>query len=283
MKITRDLRHPDDPFRDFCQWDYDPVAAPTGTTLRQSAFLLHSLALTPHGDPLAEAFGRIRDRWGAFNTVWGVKSAPGELSWELYFYDYDRKDRRHGIAALCDCLPGLVAPELAPALALADRWPWFMFSVEFDAQSLTGGIASVDLYFEGSGGTISAGLSQVWDGRRRRPKNDYRFYRSRDDRARILQDLADLPTLPDPLAPGCYDEEIFVISRKSHASAVYFSRVPAAQTLRFARETGFCPALSDALAADAAALAPYRFDLGVDFNGGPDGSLIRRSAIYGIF
>lgn len=277
MKLTRALRHSDDPFRDFCQWEYDPVTAPTPITLRQSAVLLHSLALTPNGDQMAETLGRIRDRWGALNTVWGIKSAGGRLSWELYFYDYDRARRRHGIAALCDCLPGLVAPELARA----DRWPWFMFSVEFTVQS-PANIASVDLYFEATGGTVSAGLSQIWDGRRRRPKNDYCFYRSQHDRARILRDLSDLPNLPDPLAPGCYDEEIFVISRKSHASAVYFSRVPVAQTLRFARDTGFCPALTDAIAADATALAPYRFDIGVDYIAGPDGSQIRRSAIYGI-
>lgn len=277
MTLTRAPHRRNDPFRDFCQWDYDPVALPTADTLQQSALLVQSLALAPEGAALAEIFGRIRDCWGPFNTVWGVKSANGTLSWELYFYDYARCDRRLGIAALRDCLPGLILPELAEA----DAWPWFMFSVEFDANALRG-ITSVDLYFEADGGTISAGLSEVWDGQKRRAKNDYRFYRSSPDRADILRDLDDLPPLPGPLSPGRYGEEVFVISRKSHSSAVYFSRVDVTETLRFARETGFCPGLTAALAADAAALAPFRFDLGVDY-GVQGGSFIRRSAIYGVF
>lgn len=279
MTLTRSLRQPDDPFRDFCQWDHDPVTAPNAQTLRQSAFLLHALDQTPGGDRLAAIFGRIQDRWGAFNTVWGVKSTEGVLSWELYFYDYDRLDRRLGIAALQDCLPQLVAP----GLAAADAWPWFMFSVEFDTETANAGITSVDLYFEHEGGTISAGLSEVWDGTVRRPKNDYRFYRSAPDRAEILRDLSGLPPLPGPLQPGRYDEEVFVTSRKSHSSAVYFSRVPVRKTLQFAKETGFNAPLTAALAADAASLAPYRFDLGINYSLQSIGSLIHRSAIYGVF
>lgn len=280
MTLTRSLRQPDDPFRDFCEWDYTPVTAPDTETLRQSAFLLNALAQTPEGDHLAAVFGRIQDRWGAFNTVWGVKSTGGALSWELYFYDYARIDRRLGIAALQECLPELVAP----GLAAADQWPWFMFSVEFDATTVgSAGIASVDLYFDHEGGTISAGLSEVWDGSTRRRKNDYRFYRSFPDRTEILRDLSSLPPLPSPMQPGRYEEDVFVMARKSHSSAIYFSRVPVWQTLKFAEDTGFSLPLTAALEADAAALAPYLFDLGIDYSVQAGESLIRRSAIYGIF
>jgi len=276
MTLRREAFQAGDKFRDFCLWEYDPATAPRGDTLRQSALLAASLDMVPEGAALADAFGRIRRRWGAFETVWGIKSAPTGLSWELYFYDYDRDARRNGIAALCDCLPGLCAP----SLAAADDFPWFMFSVEFNAATLSGqSIPSVDLYFEGEGGTISAGLSEVWDGKTRTPKNDYRFYRSGPDRAAVLRDLADLPALPAPLAPGRYDEEVFVISRKSHSSAVYFSRADVAATLRFAQEAGFHPGLTEILVGDLPRLAPYRFDLGVDYNA--EG--LRRSAIYGVF
>jgi len=277
--LIRAIRQPDDPFRDFCQWDYDPVTTPPPDTLQQAALLAHSLDLTPEGTRLAEIFGRIRQKWQPFNTVWGVKSAAGQVSWELYFYDYDRAGRRNGIAALQDCLPDLFATDLSKADAL----PWFMFSVEFDAATLTKGIASVDLYFEAEGGTISAGQSEIWDGAQRLTKNDYRFYHGIAHRAQIKQDLRDLPPLPAPLSSGRYGEEVFVISRKSHSNAVYFSRVTTQDTLRFARETGFHSGLTEALAKDAGMLAPYRFDLGVDYLAGPSQGLLRRSAIYGIF
>lgn len=277
--LTRALRQPDDPFRDFCQWDYDPVTPPPPGTLQQAAFLAHSLDMAPECARLSEIFGRIRQKWQPFNTVWGVKSTAGQLTWELYFYDYDRAQRRCGIAALQDCLPDLFATDLSSADAL----PWFMFSVEFDATVLTSGISSVDLYFEAEGGTISAGQSEIWDGKQRIAKNDYRFYHGAAHRMQIEHDLRDLPPLPAPLAPGRYDEEVFVISRKSHSNAVYFSRVTTQDTLCFARETGFHAGLVDALAKDADTMTPYRFDLGIDYLAGPSQGLLRRSAIYGIF
>ena len=280
MKMNQAFRRHDDPFRDFCQWDYEPVVVPEKTTLQQSAVLLKSLPDSLVGRRLLSIFTRIQACWGEFNTVWGIKSTDGILSWELYFYDYGRDDRRLGISDLAKCLPELVAP----GLAAGDRWPWFMFSVEFDSTALkTGEIGSVDLYFEHEGGTISAGVSEVWDGKLRQRKNDYRFYRSALDRAELLKDLCDLPSLPEPLAPGRYDEEIFVISRKAISSAVYFSRVDVRRTLQFAHENGFSPALTEFLTADAGALAPYRFDLGIDFSVQSGKSVVRRSAIYGIF
>ena len=308
MKMNRAFRRHDDPFRDFCQWDYEPVVVPEKTTLLQSAVLLKSLPDSLAGRRLLSIFTRIQACWGEFNTVWGIKSTDGIVSWELYFYDYGRDDRRLGISDLAKCLPELVAP----GLAAGDRWPWFMFSVEFDSTTLKTGeigsvdlyfeheggtirnssadsasfmfkIGSVDLYFEHEGGTISAGVSEVWDGKLRQRKNDYRFYRSALDRAELLKDLCDLPSLPEPLAPGRYDEEIFVISRKAISSAVYFSRVDVRRTLQFAHENGFSPALTEFLKADAGALAPYRFDLGIDFSVQSGKSVVRRSAIYGIF
>lgn len=277
--LAREAYRPGDPFRDFCLWDYDPVQPPSDGALRQSAVLTQSLTLVPQGDRLAAIFGRIRARWGAFNTVWGIKSSGKGLTYELYFYDYNRTARRLGIADLVDCLPGLWPRDLARA----DDWPWFMMSVEFDPDRLEGGIGSVDLYFEATGGTISAGESRTWDGQVLRPKNDYRFYRSAADRRQILTDLEAMPPLPAPLIPGRYGEEVFVVSRKAHGSGAYFSRVSAAETLRFARETGLHPGVTSALAADLARLSSHRFDLGIDYDAGDGRGRLARAAIYGVF
>ncbi len=265
-----------DLFRDFCQWDYAPPSPPAQGTLRQAALLWQSLAPLPHGAALTGMFHAIRDCVGPFGTVWGIKSGPAGLTWELYFYDYDRDARRIGLAALSASLPGLFAPGLTDA----DRWPWFMASIEFDATTVASGrIGQVDLYFEAEGGTISAGVSEVWDGRARRAKNDYRFYRSVEDRDLLLQDLAKVPPLPAPFAPGRYGEEVFVISRKAVSSAAYASRVGIDGTIAFAEETGFDPSLARFLRRHRDGFAPYLFDLGIDYR---DGRLLR-SAIYGIF
>lgn len=267
---------PDDLFRDFCQWDYIPAAPPDSETLRQASVLWHSLSLVPCGGRLQEMFHTIRHIKGPFRTVWGVKSSEQRLSWELYFYDYDRECRTVGLAALGRCLPGL----LAPGITYADRWPWFMASVEFDCETIgSDRVAPVDLYFEADGGTISAGQSFIWDGLTRQMKNHYRFYRRVADRQTLRRDLVMVPPLPQDFAPGRFDEEIFVIARKRAAEGAYFSRVNAAATLEFAVKTGFHPSIVAFLEQHQAALAPFLFDTGIDYRDG----ILLRSAIYGVF
>jgi hypothetical protein len=84
---------PSDKYRDYCLWDYAPVA-PTEGKLRQASLLWHSFAALAAPRRLRDMVEAVRRALGPFATVWGVKRIGESFSWELYFYDYDRLARR---------------------------------------------------------------------------------------------------------------------------------------------------------------------------------------------
>lgn len=270
---------PSDPYRDFCLWDYDPVTTPGPGALRQSALLERSLALAPDAPGLARLFGQIRDAWGRFNTVWGVKWTALGPTWEFYFYDYARRDRRLGVADLMRAVPGL----FPPGFAAPDDLPYFMFSVELGpAQGRPGAppLAEVDLYLPGTGGTVSAGVAHAWNGRALRRKNSYEFFQSAADRAAILARLEAFGPLPGWLMPGVWGEEVFVLSEKPASRACYLSRVPVAAARALCMQTDVPAAMTDALT--EAGHGAQRFDLGFDMVDGPKGPRIVKVGLYGI-
>jgi hypothetical protein len=281
MTILKKGQRPNEfPFRDFCLWDYSAATVPDSDTLSQHSILVDAAHLCGDGKQLTKIFGRLQEIWGPGNTVWGIKSDHETLSFELYFYDYARSMRRLGIIDLSRCLPDLISTPLCNA----DIRDWFMASIELNHLTAHNNkVDKIDLYFESDGGTISAGVSETWDGRTYRAKNDYRFYRSREDRDVLIKDMSEIPPIPDPFFPGCYNEEIFVLSRKLHGTGVYFSRVNADQTLSFLKDSGFSSPITSQFANDLKKYSPYLFDLGIDYITSDGKSYLRRSAIYGIF
>jgi hypothetical protein len=279
-KLYRGLRSDNIPFRDFCLWDYTAQHRPISITLHQHSLLFDATELCDDSSFLQEIFGRIQEFWGPGNTVWGIKSEQEKLSFELYFYDYDRVNRRLGMKALASCLSDVMHLDVAEI----DARPWFMASVEIDSKIANGRfIDSLDLYFEGEGGTIGAGVSEVWDGKIFQSKNDYQFFRRHEDGNLVDACLKKLNPLPSPFKPGRYNEEIIVLSRKRRGTGVYFSRVSAENTLEFMRETKFSRRLTECFARDIACYQPYLYDVGIDYSVVGGESLLRRSAVYGVF
>lgn len=278
--LCRGLRTDDIPFRDFCLWDYAVEQTPNPNTLYQHSLLFDATELCGDSAFLQEIFGRIQAFWGPGNTVWGIKSEQGYLSFELYFYDYDRASRRLGMKDLAICLSDIMQLDLGDV----DTRPWFMASVEIDSLvAKKKVIHSLDLYFESDGGTIGAGVSEVWDGKDYQKKNDYQFFRRKEDAHLVDACLRELNPMPAPYMPGRYNEDIIVLSRKLRGTGVYFSRVNAADTLRFMSETKFSKSLIECFERDIAGYQPYLYDLGIDYIVSGGESVLRRSAVYGVF
>lgn len=269
------LSRPSDPSRDFCQWPYSPAATPAPGALRQSAILFHALTLMPDGPALLATVLRIRAFWGRFNTVWGLKFADGRLGLELYFYDYERAGRQTKVSAFLRTFPDL----FAPSFTLDDAVPFFMFSIEFDAErpSAPAPLTTLDLYTDGFGGTTSAGLCHAWDGTSLTFKNIYRFYDSNLDRAEILAAMAasartsQIKTMPPEFCPGACQEEIFVFAQKRSSDCVYFSRIGIEATLNLCAKLQIHPALLEYMTRQKLNLAHHLYDVGIDYTVSPAG------------
>ena len=281
---------PSDPARDFCQWPYDPPLQPAPGALRQSAILFHALTLMPNAPALLAVVLRIRAFWGRFNTVWGLKSADGRLGLELYFYDYDRAERRTKISSFLNAFPDL----FAPSFTIDDGIPFFMCSIELNAEDsglleARTHMTTIDLYTDGFGGTTSAGLCHAWDGVSLTLKNIYRFYESHPDRAEITSAMAasartsQIKKLPPELCAGAWQEEIFVFAQKRTSDCVYFSRIKIQAVRDLCAKFAFPPEIIGFLADQDANLAHHLFDVGIDYTVSSGGdALPAKAGLYGL-
>jgi hypothetical protein len=271
---------PSDPFRDFCQWDYTPARPAAQGDLRQAALLAAVLERLPEGARLLGLMRRIQSFWGLFNTVWGLKSAAGGPELELYFYDYARTHRRKRLTDFVHAFPDL----FAAGSAVPEDLPFFMASIDIPLAHASDRIASVDLYTDGTGGTVSAGICHRWDGQSLHQKNHYRFYRSPADLRAIEADLQESQGhLPAMLRPATWAEQIYVVAQKEQGDGVYLSRLGIDQTLGLTSAMGLHPEILSALRNLRDRLTRHLFDVGVDHTlterGTPE---IRKVGLYGL-
>lgn len=275
---------PGDPARDFCQWPYDRPCPPGPAALRQSALLFDAVSRWPDGPRILNLLERIKAHFGPFNTVWGLKSAgAGDLlDLELYFYDYDRAERRHTLRDVAHALPDLLPLPVADL----DAVPFFMWSVELRSNAAPP--AQIDLYTDGFGGTASGGICHAWDGQDLALKNIYHFFETAEDAARIETALASsartarLMPGPDWMTPGAWGEQIFVFAQKRTSDAIYLSRLSTVATRSLCRKAGFPDWLTERMAADADALDHHLWDVGLDYQEDAGTARLVKAGLYGL-
>src|SRR5208337_4021584 len=90
-----------DRYADYCLWDYPPVRPPAGK-LRCANLLWRALEEAGAGEAMRAACEALRRGLGPFQTVFGVKQIGGRLSFEFYFYDYARLERRVSITRVLE-------------------------------------------------------------------------------------------------------------------------------------------------------------------------------------
>ena len=280
--MTR-LTRPSDPARDFCQWPYPRPAEPAVGALRQEAILFDIIGYDSRFATLSQRLQAIQELAGRFNTVWGIKSDGSALGLELYFYDYDRQDRGLSVARIADAVPGLIDP----MIRVPDQVPYFMWSVEPDLASARPA-ASVDLYCNGFGGTISGGISYSVDRGGAELKNTYHFFDAISDGDAIVNALTANPrfpgfnAFPDFLHPGKAREAIYVVSIKRNRDAVYLSRVSVSATLALLDACAITTPLRNYLSTFEAELRHHLFDVGVDYEVRNGAVQVAKVSLYGL-
>lgn len=277
---------PSDPLRDYCQWSYPPIAAPAVGALRSSAPLYHSFKFAGVSERMLAFCDRLVERVGKFNTVWGVKFAAGKISWEFYFYDYHRMDRRFGIRDFLAAAQGL----LTVNVPVADAHPYFMFSVEIGAAHIDdrAQIDQIDLYIGNPGSAVSSGICYGLSQRGMELRNFYFFFNvaahGKDIREKIASN-AHVPwaklRLDDILWPDMNAETI-VVANKRHNDGLYFSRIRVGDLIRFLERLKFPQPLIDYFGDNRERLAHHYWDVGYDYLPGSTGIRLLKGSYYGL-
>lgn len=282
-----ELTHADDQYVDFCLWDYAPVAASVGK-LRSINLLANSFE---HGDIGANALDlvyAIRRAFGHARTVWGIKQEGGQVSWELYFYDYERQQRRRSITRLLE----VISPWVPSELRVNESRDYFMFSIDLSADLLNGtqSLEELQMYIGNVGSTVSSGICYSVTKNLVSMKNFYFFFDARSQSREIVDkvlssaylDLAKFK-LDSVLWPELRQCKTIVVANKRTHDGIYFSRVNLEQLRFFLQKLTYPQSHIDFVNQHCHQLDHLLYDVGFDYRM-EDGVLrILKSAYYGVF
>ena len=286
-KARAQYARPGDLAQDFCLWPYTPPRQPTDDALRSSALLYKSFEIAGLGPEMLALTDAIRERWGRFATVWGMKWSEAGPSWEFYFYDYARGSRRLGIKDFLDATKN----QLSCALLPDDSRPYFMFSVEISKEHLDGKpLDQIDVYMGNPGSTVSSGICYGLTTAGYTMRNFYFFFDAVREAKAIHDKLTESVYLPqgmnrldDLLWPEMAGAETIVVANKQQRDGLYFSRIRAAQLAVFLERLSFPAPLRAFLAENMDALDHLLYDVGWDFDFGADGTVTpTKGSFYGL-
>jgi hypothetical protein len=276
-----------DPSRNYCLWDYSP-AAPAEDKFRSINLLLQSFdhaGLDPRGHAIVDA---IRGAIGSFRTVFGIKQVDGRLAWEFYFYDYARQQRQVSATQVLQA----IAPWMRCDVAIDERLPYFMFSLDLDDALASGrrDLEVVHLYIGNPGSTVSSGIAYAARQGGCTLENFYFFFDANtqlDQAADKIACSAHLDThrvsIDQVLRPELRHCHTICVANKSTHDCVYFSGVNVDQLMHFLQWLQYPQAIRDFVALNRQQLDHLLFDVGFDYRASGDRLQVLKSGYYGVF
>ena len=277
-----------DPLRDYCLWDYEPRAEATGKW-HASNLLFQSFCAAGLDDAFVPVCQAIREGIGFNQTVWGVKLAEGRISWEFYFYDYERLERRVSISRLLEVLKPFVSCDLQ----YSEQRPYFMFSLDLDASwgQPRSKLKEINIYTGNVGSNVSSGLSYSLTKDGLLFENLYSFFDAERERQDATEKALcsahfDLPDFPvsSLMLPELVDCGVLVVANKRECDGIYFSRIGVDQLLWFMGEMAYPEALAGYVRAHRDELDHLNFDVGLDYTVDKNGKVhFHKTAYYGVF
>ena len=278
---------PSDPYRNYCLWQYAPVA-PAEDKFRAVNLLYHAFDAAGIDGRAFDFVAAIRGGIGAFRTVWGTKLIDGSLAWEFYFYDYARRDREVSMSAVVDA----IAPFATCPVPVNESLNYFMFSIDVDDDLVTGKrpLDVVHMYVGNPGSSVSSGICYALTAADARLENLYYFF----DAATMLPAAADkigdsawvdetrMP-MDNLLWPELCDCQTICVANKQHNDTVYFAGVNVDQLLLFFDRVGYPSEIVDFVRTHRDDLDHLLYDVGYDYRSDGRDVEILKSGYYGIF
>jgi hypothetical protein len=277
---------PGDRYADYCLWDYPPLSRPDGK-LRSANLLWRAIEASGGGPNLIAACEALRTGLGPGQTVFGVKQMAGRLSFEFYFYDYGRIERRVSISRVLSILAPWVRCPLTP---LEGR-PYFMFSIDLDEEIASGRrpLETINVYIGNPGSNVSSGICYEQTDAGLRLANFYFFFDAKNEMEEIAakigcsahHDLRGFST-STVLRGDLSDCAVIVVANKKFGDGIYFSRISVDQLIGFLDQEKFPDSLAAFVQRHRGDLDHLLYDVGLDYTVEADIVTITKSAFYGL-
>lgn len=275
-----------DPALNYCLWQYAP-AAPAEDKFRSVNLLWHSFEVAGLDARAFAAVEAIRDAIGPFRTVFGIKLLPRGLAWELYFYDYERQRREVSAARVLEA----IAPWVRCPVRINENLPYFMFSIDLDAQIAAGErpLEVVHLYVGNPHSLVSSGIAYGVRERSTTLENFYFFFDAATQMAAVGDKIScsahyDTTSLPLEriLLPELKQCQTICVANKQAHDCVYFSGIGVDQLVFFLDWLRYPAAIVDFVRAHRQRLDHLRFDAGFDYRVEAGRLVVLKSGYYGV-
>jgi hypothetical protein len=276
-----------DPALNYCLWEYSP-AAPAEDKFRSVNLLFQSFDHVGIDGRAFEIVEAIREEIGAFRTVFGIKLLPDRLAWEFYFYDYARRRREVSITRVLSA----VRPFLACDVPVNESLPYFMFSLDLDAELASGRrpLEVVHMYIGNPGSTVSSGIAYAVRADGTRLENFYFFFDGRSQLDQAADKICSSAHFDDTrrsvdevLVPELRDCRTICVANKQAHDCVYFSGVDVDQLLVFLKQLDYPRPIIAFVQNNRANLDHLLFDVGFDYRMESGKLNILKSGYYGVF
>lgn len=281
-----ELTQPTDSYRNYCLWPYQPLAETVGK-FRPITLLNHSFELAGLYPECGALLESLRHGIGSFQTVYGIKIIDGQLAWEFYFYDYERRQRTRSIKQVQQALR-----PFGPSFPIDERIPYFMFSLDIDARLLRSqrAIDLVHVYVGNPGSTVSSGIAYAVTLQGMELENFYFFFDAKRDINDAMEKVYCSPRLTPEMIPA---ELIFwpeltnchtiCIANKRQTDTIYFSGVNVDQLLIFMQRLQYPRELMTFIQQHRLQLDHLLFDVGFDYTTNGHDVIVHKSGYYGVF
>ncbi len=278
---------PKDVFNDFCLWEYRPAVS-WENKFRSINLLFNSfdcMGLDERYYALAES---VRQGMGEFQTVWGAKLIGGDMRWELYFYDYRRRERERSITRLLE----VIRPFIRCGVPYSESLHYFMFSIDLHAGTLSGEgeLDEIHMYIGNPGSTVSSGICYSLKKTETRLENFYFFF----DAEKEMEDITAKAVcsgwvdftkigIDRVMLPELKRCRVIVIANKQCNDSIYFSGINIDQLIFFLKRMGYPGAIVSFAEENRGILDHMLYDVGFDYRMEEDRLVVLKSGYYGFF
>lgn len=277
-----------DPFFDFCLWEYSPPNTPSENKYRSANLLFQSFEVAGINERIFDLIAAIREGFGPLNTVYGVKRIGANLAWEFYFYDYRRTQRERSIHKLLD----IIRPIARCRIQANENLRYFMFSVDVTDGLVSGArdLDEIHMYIGNPGSAVSSGICYSLTKGATRLENFYFFFDTRSESDEILNKIAcsahidsTAVNIDQILLPELRNCKVTVVANKQVNDSVYFSRVNIDQLILFLRKMEYPGEIVAFVEENRSRLDHLLYDVGFDYRMDGKDLVILKSGYYGVF
>jgi len=267
----------------YCHKPYVPVKPVIGK-LKSENLLFESFRHESCGDEFYRFIEMLKTDFGLDSTVWGIKKANGNLFWEFYFYNYNKKDSRINVSNFLTICKNF----FSSILDMNEKTPYFMFSADITKdvfrQKKIGG---AHIYF--SHLLTNSGHCYFKSSEETRIENIYHFfYDLKDDLRKIVAEVknalfndVNTSVIKNILIQELLPCKHICVAHKEDREGIYYSGITVDQFLFFLRKFEYPCGIIDFIEENKKNLDHLLYDIGFDYKLNQNMFTIIKSGYYG--